>query len=183
MKRAALPFALAAAGLLFVVLWQSSQGAGESNAETRPEAAPQSDVESGPSISSDEALPLEPGSVPAPEEVTSSPNLAGVESGEQRAPGPENQVVEQLAEESPTEESPTEERTPLKRYENSDALALRRARQIELVTQAQQQARASLEDAERSGDTEIAARTRGVIRRLQLRLDALETAASALEPY
>ena len=86
----------------------------------------------------------------------------------------------------PGEAAPTDdtvERAPLERYQDNDALALRRGRQIELVTRAQEQAHEALEEAEGSGDTERAARTRGVLRRLRLRLDALEAAASAVEPY
>ncbi|MFK7998217.1 MAG: hypothetical protein AB8H86_01425 [Polyangiales bacterium] len=89
--------------------------------------------------------------------------------------------LEAAGDELPAPES--NEVRPLRRYQDDDALAIRRARQIELVSEARRQARVSLEAAEERGDTESAAQTRGVLRRLELRLTALEAAASSAEPY
>lgn len=184
MKRVALPFlVLAGLALLVIGLRQASENdVGEGVEAAGSDAAgsdpPSRSVEGGraSSVRAPGENPRAPGGRPADEDQQRVGRSASVSD-------PASEPLEDLALELPLETSPTEERAPLKRFADGDALALRRARQIELVTQAQEQAHEALEDAEASGDTESAARTRGVLRRLQLRLDALETAASALEPY
>lgn len=190
MKRAALSFlVLAGLVLLSLGLRQTLQGDASGSMGTDP-AAPRSrrgEEDSTPGVVSDRTPPLEPRnsrSRTLEGEVLNSPvanDDPGVESPVTDLPADELPVDELPADELPTDE-PAEARPP-NRYQDDDALAMRRGRQIELVTEAQRQARESLAAAEERGDTEVAARTRGVMRRLQLRLDALEAAASAVEPY
>lgn len=179
MKRATLSF-LALAGVVLCAFFLRRALQNSPPATMADEEAPAEPREEGESR-------LQAGSGdPQPAEIGDPPRSVS----ENQAPAPPGPGAERVnaaeAAGASTEgggASESSEALPLKRYQDDDALATRRARQIELVSEARRQARASLEAAEERGDTEVAARTRGVLRRLQLRLDALEAAASAVEPY
>lgn len=179
MKRATLSF-LGLAGLVLCAFFlrqalQNDSSIGVPGAEAAVES--QEEDETRPQAVSGYSPPTERGDLPpaaAENEALADPNRGTFNAAE----GP----AEHATADEPSSLGSNEVR-PLRRYQDDDALAMRRARQIELVSEARQQARTSLEAAEERGDVELAAQTRGVLRRLQLRLDALEAAASAVEPY
>lgn len=189
MKRAALPFlVLVGAVLLFVAFRKGAQGDAESPRGGDPEMAIEHDSSS--EASSNGVRPRVTSGAPAAansERENAAPENAAPENAAPENAAPENAGALLADEGSGANGAGVTalpgERAPAKRYQDGDALAMRRARQIELVTRAQEQAREALNEAEEGGETDRATRTRAILRRLQIRLDALEAAASALEPY